>query len=49
MIIMWCISCVLLWNMADTAWENSRERAAYTYLGLSAACGAWVAVQMLNF
>jgi len=35
--------------MADTAWEDGRERAAYTYLGLSAACGGWILAQVLNF
>lgn len=46
MAIFWCISCVLLWNMADTAWEDGRERAAYTYLGLSGACGGWILAQI---
>ena len=31
---------ILLWNMADTAWEDGRTGMGNIYLFLSALCGA---------
>jgi len=40
MIIVTILLAILLWSMSEVAWEEGRQKMAWTYLFLSAMNGA---------